>query len=162
MRAAQSSRFLYIFNPWSNGNRAMQSTTFHTNTYKRMVELAKNNEKLAKRMDLLKHRVVEEFYDIQSDPDCLVNLISDPSYKKEIEDLQSALEDEMRRTHDPALKIFVNRTDQQALEEYMYELNLTEHKRRNWIKTIKHEIKELLHDWIRTIKNCIKELLHLS
>jgi N-sulfoglucosamine sulfohydrolase len=162
MRAAQSSRFLYIFNPWSNGNRAMQSATFHTNTYKRMVELARDDEKLAKRMSLLKHRVVEEFYDIQSDPDCLVNLISDPSYKKEIEYLQSALEDEMRRTNDPALKIFVNRANQQALEEYMHEPKLTEHKRRNWIQTIKHEIKALLHNWIRIIKNFIKELLHLS
>ena len=117
MRAVQSSRFLYIFNPWSDGKRGMESASFHTNTFKRMVELAKDDEKLAQRMNLLQHRVIEEFYDIlNNDPNCLVNLINDPSYKKKIENLQSALEGEMQRTRDPALKVFVNRADPHVLE----------------------------------------------
>ena len=62
----------------------MASATLATSTYKRMEELAKNDEKLAARLALLKHRVVEELYDIENDPDCLVNLISDPIYQKEI------------------------------------------------------------------------------
>jgi len=136
MRAVQSTRFLYIFNPWSDGKRGMESASFNTNTYKRMVELAKDDEKLAQRMKLLQYRVIEEFYDIQKDPNCLVNLIADPSYKKEIEDLQSALEGEMQRTHDPVLNVFVNRANQHVVDEYMREQKLTERKRREWVQAI--------------------------
>ncbi len=117
--------------------RGMESASFNTNTYKRMVELAKEDEKLAQRMRLLQHRVIEEFYDIQNDPNCLVNLIADPSYKKEIKDLQSALEGEMQRTHDPVLNVFVNRANQNVVDEYMREQKLTERKRREWVQAIK-------------------------
>ena len=40
MRAIQTKQFLYIFNPWSNGQRIMQTATTGTPTYRRLRELA--------------------------------------------------------------------------------------------------------------------------
>lgn len=142
MRAAQSARYLYIFNPWSDGTRVMESASFDTRTYQRMMALAREDAKIAQRMHLLKHRVVEEFYDIENDPNCLVNLIDNPAYKKDIADLQSALEDEMRRTQDPALDVFVNRADQKVREEYMLEVKRLERERREWRLLIKEALQK--------------------
>lgn len=137
MRAAQSTSFLYIFNPWSNGKRAMESASFSTGTFKRLNELARGDARLAQRMQLLKYRVVEEFYDIEKDPNCLVNLIADSRYTKEIQGLQSALENEMRRTGDPALQAFVQRANPQALADYMNEQKRIEEERRAWVRAIR-------------------------
>jgi N-sulfoglucosamine sulfohydrolase len=137
MRAVQTSRFLYIFNPWSNGKRVMRSATLHTNTFKRMAELAAKDDELMQRLDMLRYREVEEFYDIQNDPDCLVNLISDPRYQKEIEQLQSELEVHMRVTNDPVLPIFIDRLDQDVLEAYMADQSAILRSRRQWTKAIR-------------------------
>jgi N-sulfoglucosamine sulfohydrolase len=142
MRAVQGARFLYIFNPWSNGSRAMSSATLQTGTYSRMLELAKDDEALAARLDLLKYRVVEEFYDIKDDPDCLVNLIDDPLYKKDIEKFRAILQEWMRETHDHALDAFLNRTDPKALASYMSEQELSTSKRRKWIRAIRDSLKQ--------------------
>ncbi len=81
MRAVQSKRYLYIFNAWSDGQRVMKTATQGTFTYRRMKELAQTNAAIAARLDLFDHRVVEEFYDVASDPDCLTNLIGDPAHQ---------------------------------------------------------------------------------
>ena len=47
MRAVQDSRFLYIFNPWSNGSVSMSSATFSTRSFERMEELAKTDKNVA-------------------------------------------------------------------------------------------------------------------
>jgi N-sulfoglucosamine sulfohydrolase len=137
MRAVQDTRFLYIFNPWSDGQRSFISATLRTNTYMRMEELAKNDDQIAQRIQLLKYRVVEEFYDIQNDPDCLVNLIANPAYKREIEERRSVLEKWMRDTHDHALEAFINRADKEALAAYMTEQDLTKQKSRMWTQAIR-------------------------
>ena len=41
MRAIQSKRFLYLFNPWSNGERVFATATNGTQTCKRMIALTK-------------------------------------------------------------------------------------------------------------------------
>ena len=119
MRAAQSRQFLYLFNPWSNGERKMKTATLGTATYRTMVELAKNDKQMAARVQLFVHRVPEEFYDIESDPDALRNLIDDPQYKPQIKRLRQALEDWMVRTDDHMLDVFRNREDRQVAGAYM-------------------------------------------
>jgi N-sulfoglucosamine sulfohydrolase len=137
MRAVESHRFLYIFNPWSNGIRVMRSATKNTQSHKRMLELAKDDATIARRLAMLDHRVLEEFYDIQVDPDCLVNLIGDPAYQSEIANYRAILEEWMRDTADPMFSTFVNRNDSQVLEDYMLEQNQIVLKRRAWIKAIR-------------------------
>lgn len=65
----------------------MATATTGTPTYRRMAELAKTGPMLAERHDLYQHRVGEELYDISCDPECLVNLIGDPSQQSELQKL---------------------------------------------------------------------------
>ena len=119
MRAVQTKRLLYIFNPWSNGERIIATATTGTPTYRRMATLAKTNPKIAARHELYQHRVVEELYDVQQDPDCLNNLINDKAYQKDIEQLRSKLEVWMVKTGDHMLDTFRNRENAAAREAYV-------------------------------------------
>jgi len=121
MRAIQSRRYLYIFNPWSNGQRIMATATAGTPTYRRLAELAKTNPAMAARHDLFQHRVVEEFYEVRSDPDCLANLIAAPAHRAELEKMRAAMEEWMVRTDDPMLDVFRQRDDAAVREAYMSE-----------------------------------------
>ena len=119
MRAVQTPKYLYIFNPWSDGQRQTRTATFGTATYRTMVQLAKNNKEIAAREQLLRKRVLEEFYDVENDPDCLVNLIDDPKYQAEVNKLRKKLEDWMEETGDHALAAMQGREDPAALKAYM-------------------------------------------
>lgn len=141
MRAVETPRLLYIFNPWSDGSRIMFSATTETRTHKRLTELAKVDERLADRLALLDHRVPEELYDIHRDPDCLNNLIDDPAYENEIRELRTVLEDWMRDTQDPALGAFVGRSDPRIREEFMQQQELATKERKAWINAIKERMK---------------------
>jgi N-sulfoglucosamine sulfohydrolase len=122
MRAVQTKDHLYIFNPWSNGARIMGTATAGTPTWRRMKQLAKTNPQIAARVDLMEHRVLQEFYDLSRDPDCLKNLIADSSSQKEINRLRAAMEAWMQRTADPLLPIFQKRDDASIRETYMAKL----------------------------------------
>jgi N-sulfoglucosamine sulfohydrolase len=142
MRAVQSRQFLYIFNPWSDGKRAMLSATNETATHKRMGELAKDNVQIASRLNLLKHRVLEELYDVRKDPNCLVNLIANPAYQQEIEQLRGSLEEWMREIEDPMLAAFLGRQDPKVLAGYMQEQQLATQKRREWTRAIREQLEK--------------------
>lgn len=142
MRAIESTQFLYIFNPWSNGKRAMFSATNDTKTYQRMSQLAQDDPKMAARMEVLKHRTLEEFYDIQKDPDCLVNLISDPAYQTEIERYRGMLEQQLRKLHDPMLATFVDRDDPAVLDAYMRGQQELIEERQKWIRAIQAKMQK--------------------
>ena len=106
MRAVQTKRYLYIFNPWSNSERVFATATTGTVTYRRLVALAKQDKRLAKRLDLYKHRVPEELYDVANDPDCLHNLIAESRHQAALPSLRSELEGWMKRTKDPMLAVY--------------------------------------------------------
>jgi N-sulfoglucosamine sulfohydrolase len=119
MRAIQTKQFLYIFNPWSNGQRIMQTATTGTPTYRRFRDLASKDPQLAARHKLYQHRVVEELYDVERDPDCLRNLIDDPGSAGERNKLRQALDGWMVKTADPMLEVFRKRDDAAFRELYM-------------------------------------------
>ncbi len=119
MRAVQTKRYLYLFNPWSNGERVFATATTGTQTYRRMAQLAKTDETMAARHDLYQHRVPEELYDVVSDPDCLVNLVDDPVHAGKLAELRSRLETWMEETDDHALVAFRKRDDAEAREAYV-------------------------------------------
>jgi len=130
MRAVQTKRFLYLFNPWSNGDRVMATATTGTPTYRRMAELAKTDKTLAARHDLYRHRVVEELYDMENDPDCLKNLIDAPAQQQELAKLREALEAWMVETEDHMLDVFRNRDDADAREAYVQQKEKEAQERR--------------------------------
>lgn len=119
MRGIQTRRYLYLFNPWSNGERVMATATTGTQTYRRLAELARTDKTLAARHRLYQHRVVEEFYDIEKDPDCLVNLIQSWPHQLEIAKLQKALDAWMVKTNDHLLPVFRGRADAVIREQYV-------------------------------------------
>ena len=130
MRAVQTRRWLYVFNPWSNGERIMATATTGTPTYRRMAELARTDKTLAARHDLYQYRVVEEFYDVQNDPDCLQNLIDESAPQPELAGLRKTLELWMVKTGDHALAAMRQRNDPTALEAYVQQKEREAQERR--------------------------------
>jgi N-sulfoglucosamine sulfohydrolase len=119
MRAIQTAKALYIFNPWSNGQRVMATATTGTSTYRRMAVLARTDEVMKARHDLYQHRVPEELYDVEKDPDCLHNLIASPEHQKELNQLRDALQAWMVKTNDGMLPVFRQRSDAAVREAYV-------------------------------------------
>ena len=122
MRSVESKRFCYIFNPWSDGKRVFKTATTGTATYRRLRQLAGTNTALAARLDMFDHRVVEEFYDVRNDPDCLHNLIDNPKFQKELRQHQDRMLHWMKSTNDHALKAFVARDNSQQMSDYVDEV----------------------------------------
>lgn len=121
MRAIQTRNYLYIFNPWSDGKRTMATATNGTDTYRRMQRLARSDAGINTRVDLADHRVVEEFYHVSEDPDCLRNLIADPAYRRDLEQLQNSLVSHMQQSKDPLASVFEKRKDPIVLAKFMRE-----------------------------------------
>ena len=119
MRCVQNARFGYIFNPWSDGERAFRNESQSGRSWQAMEAAAANDPESAARNHLFTYRVLEEFYDFEHDPNALHNLIDDPSYANEIQGLRNALEEWMVATDDPALKALRGRASRQALDDLM-------------------------------------------
>lgn len=131
MRCVQNTRFGYIFNPWSDGEREFRNESQNGRSWQAMKEAEANDPELAARNHLFSYRVLEEFYDFENDPNALNNLIDDPNYADEIQGLRNALDEWMVETNDPALKAFRGRTSRQALDDLMDHLADTIGKRPN-------------------------------
>ena len=119
MRCVQNARFGYIFNPWSDGERAFRNESQSGRSWQAMEEAAASDSELAARNHLFTYRVLEEFYDFANDPNALNNLIDDPNYADEIQSMRNALEEWMVETGDPALNAFRERGSRQALNDLM-------------------------------------------
>ena len=130
MRAIQSKTHLYLFNPWSNGERIFATATNGTETCKRMIQLSEEDEEMNKRLELYRFRVPEELYQVNKDPDCLENLIDYASKDKTLKKLQSSLEEWLEKTNDPILECFRKRDDSEFVEAYIQKLEEEANARR--------------------------------
>jgi N-sulfoglucosamine sulfohydrolase len=119
MRAVETKRYGYIFNPWSDGQRLFKSATLYSPTYKAMATAARDSKQIDTRIQHFNHRTVEEFYDYEKDPDALNNLINGPRYADEIAALRSSLQAWMEAMDDPVLDAFLNRNDPAALKAFI-------------------------------------------
>ncbi len=118
MRCVQNERYGYIFNPWSDGEFRYRNNN-EGQAMKAMQQTARTDDRIAARVDLFRHRVIEEFYDLQRDPDCLANLIDDPAVASAREALTTRLRAWMVETEDPALAAFDLRHDRRACRAAM-------------------------------------------
>jgi N-sulfoglucosamine sulfohydrolase len=130
MRAVETKRYCYIFNPWASGRRRFRTATQGMQTYKEMVKLAPTDPAIAARVRLFDYRTVEEFYDVVNDPDATRNLIDDPRRAREIDRHRGILEQWMVTTSDHCLEAFRNRHDPEAMERYMLRLEAESQERR--------------------------------
>ncbi len=131
MRAIESKEYLYLFNPWSDGQLTMATATNGTATWRRMKQMADLDTNVRARVDLMEHRVVEELYHVASDPDCLVNLIDDNAHAPALQELRMQLGEHLRVTNDPLEACFRNRDQPAYLKNYMKEVQAEATNRRN-------------------------------
>jgi N-sulfoglucosamine sulfohydrolase len=113
MRCVQDGKYGYIFNAWSDGSYWYRNNN-EGMSMRAMNATAKTDEKIAERVRMFRYRVLEELYDMEKDPDCLVNLIDNPIHKKALDRLWFEVERWMKRTSDPLLPIFKKRYDETA------------------------------------------------
>jgi len=109
MRCVQNERFGYIFNLWAGKTGPMRMDSTSGLTFRAMQKAAGTNPEIAARVKLFEYRVPEEFYDLKKDPGALNNLIDEPDYQNEIQEMRDVLENRMKRTNDPLLKPFRER-----------------------------------------------------
>jgi len=119
MRSIQDKEFGYIYNFWSDGSRAMTGDATGGITWKAMVKAAKTDPEIAKRVELYRHRVKEEFYDLKNDPDALKNLIDDPAYSNKINEFRERMLQSMKQYNDPAYEAYLNRNEEGKIKEFM-------------------------------------------
>ena len=121
MRGLQTKQHLYIFNAAATGENRFKTATQGTATYKKIVELAETDAIAAKRLKDHDYRTYEEFYDISKDPNCLVNLATDPEQAPAMKQLHRRLDEIMERTGDHCLAPFRSRSDPDTLRTYIEE-----------------------------------------
>ena len=133
IRAVQTKRYLYLANAWANGSRVFATATTGTQTYRRMAVLAETDEFLARRLAMYKHRVPEEFYDVEKDPDCLRNLIDSPMHQLLIQQQRDRLLEWMEDTNDHMLDCYRHFDDAEVREAYVIakEKEATSRKKEN-------------------------------
>ncbi len=106
MRSIQDKKFGYIFNAWSNGENIFRNEPTQGRTMKAMVAASKNNSDIKSRVDFFLYRTPEEFYDYETDPDALNNLIENPKYASLIQQYREQLLQHMENTEDPQTSSF--------------------------------------------------------
>lgn len=120
MRAIHDPRYLYIFNPWSDGERSFNNESQSGRTWAAMcAAAAAGDAAIAARVRSFAYREMEELYDTAADPDCLQNLIADPAHAAAAASLRGELRAWMEQTGDVALGAFDGRHDPAILATFM-------------------------------------------
>lgn len=119
MRCLQTKEFGYIYNFWSDGTTTMAGDATGGITWKAMVKAAATDPEIAKRVELYKHRVKEEFYDLKNDPNGLNNLIDSPAFAEKIKEFRERMPIEMKACNDPAYEAYQERNKSGAIEKFM-------------------------------------------
>ena len=121
MRGIQTKEYLYLFNPWANGERKFATATTGTATYRRMKELAIKDANIARRLQLFDYRELEEFYNVSDDPDCLKNLIGYTEQQKLIQAMRGRLEESLSAINDPVASVISEISTPGIIDAYMHE-----------------------------------------
>ena len=119
MRGIQTREYLYLYNPWSDGKRKFATATTGTATYRQMVKRAANEADIAARLHLFDHRVVEEFYKVSTDPDCLENLHGYTEHRDRINRMRRTLAESLAAINDPAAPLVADVQDLAKRKAYM-------------------------------------------
>ena len=105
MRSVQDARYGYIFNAFSDGKFKYKNNN-EGQTFAAMEEAGKTDPAIQARVEMFRHRVPQEFYDLEKDPGCTNNLIHDPKQQPLVKRYQDRLRQWMIETHDHCLTAF--------------------------------------------------------
>lgn len=114
MRSVQDKRYGYIFNAFSDGKFNYRNNNEGL-TFKAMEHAGKTDPDIQQRVDMFRHRVPQEFYDLKNDPACTNNLIHSQEHQELIRAHQRQLREWMVDTHDHCLNAFDVRDDPNKL-----------------------------------------------
>ncbi|HOX58604.1 MAG TPA: sulfatase [Candidatus Paceibacterota bacterium] len=106
MRCLQTRHCGYIYNAWSDGTTQYRAEPMGGLTFNAMQQAAMDQKDVAARVEMLLHRVPEEFYDFATDPDGLHNLIADPKCQEQVAQARKDMLSWMQRTQDPLLNTY--------------------------------------------------------
>lgn len=119
MRGIHTPRYLYLYNAWSDGENKFATATTGTNTYRDMLRLAKTDKAIKQRLNLFDHRVPQELYDVEADPDCLQNLIASPSSQHVLNRLRKQLADRLAEIEDPMAPLIGDPNNNERRKAFM-------------------------------------------
>ena len=119
MRCIQTPKFGYIFNGWADGEHRYRNNN-EGMCMKAMEEAAQTDPRIAERVRVFRFRDVEEFYDLEKDPDCTINLVKRPEFAAEIEKFRSQLLQQMTDSGDPLLAAFHKRHSPKDMSDAMW------------------------------------------
>lgn len=100
MRSVTSKKYVYIYNGWSDGEIKFRNESMSGLTFEAMIEAAKTDVEIQKRVDLYLYRVKEELYDIENDSDCLVNLLDNEAYTDVLNNYRLRMKYYMHKSQD--------------------------------------------------------------
>lgn len=106
MRAVQDKKYVYIYNPWSDGETKFVAESLSGLTYKAMEKAAETDETIAQRVQLYRLRVREELYDLEQDPNALHNLAEEPTYAQTMAHYRNRMQYYLESTQDPLIEAF--------------------------------------------------------
>jgi N-sulfoglucosamine sulfohydrolase len=116
MRCIQDAHYAYIFNAFSDGKFKYKNNNEGL-TFAAMQEAGKTDAAIQARVDMFRHRVPQEFYDLEKDPGCTNNLIHDPKQQDLVKKYQDRLRRWMVEKTDHCLAAFDVREDPAKLAE---------------------------------------------
>ena len=104
MRTLQNRRWAFLVSPWSDGGKTkFRAESMFGLTWPAMVERAKTDPVMAKRVAQYTIGYPMALYDLEKDPGQRVNLIDVPEHAKRVAEMKQAMLAEMERTGDPQL-----------------------------------------------------------
>lgn len=121
MRCIQNEEFGYIYNFWSDHKQEIRGDATGGLTWRAMIKAAETDPEIAKRVELFKYRVPEEFYYFKEDPDGLNNLAGDPAYAGELNVFREKMLEMMKKYNDPAYEAYRDRNQPGVIEAFMEE-----------------------------------------
>jgi N-sulfoglucosamine sulfohydrolase len=104
MRCAQDSRYGYIWNAWSDGEREYRAENMHGLSWPAMQD--STDPGVARRCDFHLRRAPEELYDLRTDPHSLADLAADPRHRAVMEDYRERMRAWMAESGDPLRERF--------------------------------------------------------
>jgi len=101
MRCVHDKRFGYLFNSWSDGYEVYRNESQSGITWKAMQSAAESSKDIAARVTLFQHRLPEELFDFNADPNSLRNLAQEPGYQDDLRRLRARLLEHLKAIEDP-------------------------------------------------------------
>ena len=107
-RCVQTKDFSYQFHAWPNGTPHFRVEAMAGITFNALAKAGETDARIKSRVEQLTIGKPEQFFDLRTDPDERVNLITDPKHAVEIARLKKFLLAHMEKTADPQLENFRN------------------------------------------------------